>query len=117
MSEAQALVHGLTNFYPLYGAANDQVDPVLRVQPVLFQRVLPRYRLSTRETRDQGLGPMFANIPESPGTPPPGKPRGIRTETLAGETGSQRPAAPVSRWRGGHPAPEPWLGRRVDLFA
>ena len=48
-----------TNFYPRYGAANDQVDPIIRVQPIQFQRVVPRYRLSTSETRDQGLGPIF----------------------------------------------------------
>jgi hypothetical protein len=48
-----------TNFYPRYGAANDQVDPVLAVHPVYFQRVIPRYRLSTSETRDLGVGPMF----------------------------------------------------------
>ena len=48
-----------TNFYPWYGAANDQVDPVLAVHPIYFQRVIPRYRLSTSETRDLGVGPMF----------------------------------------------------------
>jgi len=48
-----------TNFYPRYGAANDQVDPVLAVHPIYFQRVIPRYRLSTSETRDLGVGPMF----------------------------------------------------------
>jgi len=48
-----------TNFYPRYGAANDQVDPVLQIHPIYFQRVIPRYRLSTSETRDLGVGPMF----------------------------------------------------------
>ena len=48
-----------TNFYPRYGAANDQVDPVLGVYPIYFQRVIPRYRLSTSETRDLGVGPIF----------------------------------------------------------
>jgi hypothetical protein len=46
-----------TNFYPLYNSANDQVDRVTGVSPVGFQAVLPRYRLSTSETRDLGTGP------------------------------------------------------------
>lgn len=53
----------LTNFYPRYNAANDQVDPIIRVQPVAFQRVIPRYDLSTSETRDTGLGPAFIANP------------------------------------------------------
>lgn len=52
-------VRRLTNFYPRYDDANDQVDPVSRVEPVVFQRIEPRYRLSTSETRDSGLGPAF----------------------------------------------------------
>ena len=55
-----------TNFYPRYGAPNDQIDPIIKVQPIQFQRVVPRYRLSTSETRDQGLGPVFdAAVPVS----------------------------------------------------
>jgi len=50
------------NFYPLYDGANDQVDAVLPIRPVLFQKVLPRYRLSTSETRDQGVGPLFTEV-------------------------------------------------------
>jgi hypothetical protein len=49
----------LTNFYPLYGDANDQVDRVTAVNRTLFQRVIPRYELSTSDTRDSGLGPEF----------------------------------------------------------
>ena len=48
-----------TNFYPRYGAANDQVDRILAIHPIYFQRVIPRYRLSTSETRDLGVGPVF----------------------------------------------------------
>ena len=48
-----------TNFYPRYGSANDQVDPVSEIHPIYFQRVVPRYRISTSETRDLGVGPMF----------------------------------------------------------
>lgn len=48
-----------TNFYPMYGAPNDQVDPVLEIHPIYFQRVIPRYRISTSETRDLGVGPTF----------------------------------------------------------
>lgn len=54
-----ALHGGQTNFYPRYGGANDQVDRVLPIQPVRFQPIIPRYRLSTSETRDTGLGPAF----------------------------------------------------------
>jgi hypothetical protein len=101
-----------TNFYPLYNGANDQVDPVLRVQPVQFQRVLPRYRLSTSETRDQGVGPMFTEVPGMP----------IRsneqTETPRQAGTGSRTSAPVAgRPRGGAAGLEPWKGSRVDLYA
>jgi hypothetical protein len=56
----------LTNFYPEYDGANDQVDPVLPVRSARFQRVVPRYRLSTSETRDQGTGPAFISVPLGP---------------------------------------------------
>jgi hypothetical protein len=46
-----------TNFYPLYNGANDQVDRVSAIRSVGFQKVIPRYRLSTSETRDLGTGP------------------------------------------------------------
>jgi hypothetical protein len=113
----------LTNFYPLYGAANDQVDRVLRVQPVQFQRVIPRYRLSTSETRDQGLGPMFAGIPETPAFAPVGSGAVEARREAAGATetssASSRPAAAGSagEGRGRPPLPEPWLGQQVDLLA
>ena len=136
MSEIQALVHSraappeslagsprvsssarLTNFYPLYGADNDQVDPVLRVQPVQFQRVIPRYRLSTSETRDQGVGPMFAGIPESPGPLPIGEPGLARGEAAAGARRDRLPGQSEAARRSPLPVPEPWLGRRVNLLA
>ena len=56
----------LTNFYPTYDDANDQVDAVLPVRRAWFQRVVPRYRLSTSETRDQGVGPQFITVPYGP---------------------------------------------------
>ena len=52
-----------TNFYPRYNEANDQVDRVSKIQPITFQRIIPKYRLSTSETRDAGTGPMFDEIP------------------------------------------------------
>ena len=108
-----------TNFYPLYGAANDQVDPVLRVQPVLFQRVIPRYRLSTSETRDQGLGPMFADIPENPVAPGPAARRRVAAASVANADrgAADFGAADFGAGPAAGPAPEPWLGRRVDLYA
>jgi len=78
-----------TNFYPLYDGANDQVDPVLRVQPVQFQRVLPRYRLSTSETRDLGVGPAFTEVP----------------------------SVSVAQLQHGKAELEPWKGSQVDLIA
>jgi hypothetical protein len=55
----------MTNFYPRYNDANDQVDRISRIRPITFQRVIPRYRLSTSETRDAGTGPAFDEIPVS----------------------------------------------------
>lgn len=106
----------LTNFYPTYGDANDQVDRVTPVRRAIFQRVIPRYRLSTSETRDQGLGPAFIDAPyllEEPG-------RGPAT-AAAGGSGRTMPEA-----GGGYPPPmgtpapaplSPGTGTLVDLFA
>jgi hypothetical protein len=107
----------LTNFYPLYNGSNDQVDPVLRVQPVLFQRILPRYDLSTSQTRDQGLGPMFADIPESP-VPSlrrvsQGPEAAARAEAARRTRAEAKSAGTVVR----NSVREPWLGQRVDLYA
>ena len=55
-------VYRISNFYPLYGSDNDQVDRVSAVKPPTFQKIIPRYRLSTSETRDQGTGPVFEEI-------------------------------------------------------
>ena len=52
-----------TNFYPLYDGKNDQVDRVSSVRPVAFQIIIPRYRLSTSDTRDLGTGPGLEEIP------------------------------------------------------
>lgn len=105
---------GLTNFYPLYNGANDQVDAVVRVQPVQFQRIFPRYELSTSETRDLGLGPMFADIPENPApvmlrsSATPQRVPSPRTHGVGG-------AATVAGTRDS--LQETWLGRWVDLYA
>lgn len=82
----------LTNFYPRYGEDNDQVDRITGVYPISFQRIVPRYRLSTSETRDLGTGPVFDTVPAGPRYGPPPK----------------RP--------GRKPLP-PWKGRRIDLLA
>jgi hypothetical protein len=110
----------LTNFYPLYSASNDQVDPVQRVQPVQFQRVLPRYELSTSETRDQGLGPMFADIPESPALPilrSPGRGQRVAAAEAAVASGERGAAPAAARMGTRESLREPWLGRRVDVYA
>jgi len=101
-----------TNFYPLYDGANDQVDPVLRVQPVLFQRVIPRYRLSTSETRDLGVGPMFTEVPSVSLS------RNQQAEiSEAGRVDSGTGAVPTGQIPGRAAELEPWKGSRVDLFA
>jgi hypothetical protein len=106
----------LTNFYPLYGAANDQVDRVVPVRPVQFQRVIPRYRLSTSETRDQGVGPMFAGIPETPAVAP-GRPEAAAGRAAWPED-RRRPAPAATSRAGGRSAlREPWLGGLVDVLA
>jgi len=51
-----------TTFYPLYDGANDQVDRVTPVRRAFYQAVLPRYQLSTSETRDLGTGPGLEEI-------------------------------------------------------
>jgi hypothetical protein len=83
----------LTNFYPRYGEANDQVDRITGIYPVSFQRIVPRYRLSTSETRDLGTGPAFDVVPS-----------GISYS---------RPAAQETR----RPLLPHWKGRNVDLLA
>jgi hypothetical protein len=81
-----------TNFYPSYSAANDQVDPILRIHPIYFQRVIPRYRISTSETRDLGVGPVFDAAVFMPRYP------------------TAKPKAHLE------PLPS-WQGRRIDVFA
>jgi hypothetical protein len=92
-----------TNFYPLYGGANDQVDPVRRVQPVLFQGVIPGYRLSTSETRDLGVGPMFK---EGPSVSSSGDSRSVL----------HNPGVSTPEPAGRAAELEPWKGSRVDLY-
>jgi hypothetical protein len=87
-----------TNFYPRYNGANDQVDPVLPVQPLSFQRIIPKYRLSTSETRDQGTGPMFDDG------------RGVRPSE--GRKAAVRGTATTRK-----PAADHDMGRIVDLLA
>lgn len=100
----------LTNFYPLYDAANDQVDRVSPVRRTIFQRVIPRYELSTSETRDQGVGPAFIEVPSfsySIGSAEEA-PRG-RAAPLPGGV-----AAPPAVTQA--PLPE-GVGQRIDLWA
>ena len=110
-----------TGFYPLYDGDNDQVDPVGPVRRARFQRIIPRYRLSASETNDTGLGPPFYAVPvyspakreegsrqlDEVGSAPGA--RGNRlTRSVPGNSGTA--AAPM-------PAPEPWRGTQIDLYA
>ncbi len=51
-----------TTFYPRYTSGYDYVSYVSPVERVAFQKVLPRYWLSSNQTRDTGLGPFFERI-------------------------------------------------------
>ena len=102
----------LTNFYPRYDSNNDQVDAILRIQPVSFQRIIPRYRLSTSETRDVGSGPMFDEIPGSPFVESPV--RKNPTSTDIREQG--RPTINRAERRARPPLKE-GTGRQVDILA
>ena len=94
----------LTNFYPAYDGANDQVDPVLPVRRSIFQRIIPRYRLSTSETRDEGLGPPFVESAY------PRAPAG-RESPASGTSGKSYASIP-------RPAPlKPGTGSLVDIYA
>lgn len=52
-----------TVFYPRYTSGYDYVSYVAPVERVEFQKILPRYWLSSSQTRDSGLGPFFERIP------------------------------------------------------
>lgn len=98
----------LTNFYPTYDSANDQVDRIVPVRRAFFQPVVPRYRLSMSETRDQGLGPRFldANVSAPTRTRPNGAERRTATEHGAVRTRLHR-----ETFR------EEYRGRYIDLYA
>lgn len=120
---------GRTNFYPTYDGANDQVDRVTPVRRAFFQRVIPRYQISTSETRDEGVGPAFFDSgttrplrerrPDSP------RPRG----SAAGVDANTRPAGgaidasgaagasnAVPTYISGRPPLPEGVGTRVDIY-
>ncbi|MBF0288324.1 MAG: hypothetical protein HQM14_10945 [SAR324 cluster bacterium] len=53
----------VTTFYPQYSEGRDRVEPIRSVFPTMFQEVIPRYNLSATDTRDEGVGPMFEEVP------------------------------------------------------
>ncbi|MBF0279396.1 MAG: hypothetical protein HQM13_16485 [SAR324 cluster bacterium] len=53
----------VTTFYPQYGEGRDVVEAIRPVQITKFQQVIPRYNLSATDTRDDGVGPMFEEVP------------------------------------------------------
>ena len=59
-------LRGTTTFHPQYGDGRDTVVPILPTRPIQFQTVIPRYRLSASETRDQGVGPFFEEVAYQP---------------------------------------------------
>jgi len=56
-----------TNFYPMYDFDRDQVNPVSSIRSIKLQRVIPRYELSTSDTRDEGVGPVYEINPAASG--------------------------------------------------
>lgn len=82
-----------TNFYPTYDGANDQVDRVSPVIPAGFQIIIPRYRLSTSETRDLGTGPAIDEVAVGPYR---GERRRPVTTVYGKESQQKAPAAPGS---------------------
>ena len=111
----------LTNFYPLYGGANDQVDPVLPVRRVFFQRVIPRYRLSTSETRDEGLGPDFVYAPVRSQAPRmqarEAVGHGDMSDSRGNTRGAIRATSMLYRLDMLPPKPDaPWLGGNVNFY-
>lgn len=103
----------LTNFYPTYGDATDQVDRVSPVRRTISQGAIPRYRLSTSDTRDQGLGPAFIHSGYVHDEP-------HRGERLAGAGGAVTAAEPPPATVGVRfPTPAPlWpgTGTKIDLL-
>ena len=56
-------LQGTTNFYPTYvDGGKDLVTPVAASRLSEFQTVIPRYRLSMSETRNEGTGPNFLEV-------------------------------------------------------
>ena len=56
-------LQGTTNFYPTYvDGGKDQVTPVAASRRSDFQIVIPRYKLSMSETRNEGTGPNFLEV-------------------------------------------------------
>ena len=105
-----------TGFYPLYDPQNDQVDRIAPVGRARFQRIIPRYRLSSSETNDTGLGPAFYSTPVY--QPPSHSPVGAvpARPAATGALASNALSAPA----GGYLAPAPLAegtGTLVDLFA
>ena len=50
----------VTNFYPNYG--EERAERIAPVQPARFQEIIPRYNLSTSQTRTQGTGPALYDL-------------------------------------------------------
>ena len=102
----------MTGFYPLYDGDEDQVDRVAPISSIAFQRVIPRYRLSSSATRDTGLGPAFYDIPVYRSAPaaPSQSTRGVHRagdshrnlSPIAPLDSPPRRTAPLYPWQGGH---------------
>lgn len=65
--------YAISNFYPGYGEGSGRLNSIGPISPVRFQRILPRYDLSSARTRTSGQGPPLIETPtiESPLTESP----------------------------------------------
>ncbi len=55
----------ITNFYPGYSNSVGRLDRIAPISSVRMQRVLPRYHMSTEQTRTSRLGPPLIDYPVS----------------------------------------------------
>lgn len=64
-SRRRFYTYPITNFYPGYSNSVGRLDRIAPISSVRMQRVLPRYQMSTEQTRTSGLGPPLIDYPVS----------------------------------------------------
>ena len=83
----------VTNFYPNY-RGEERTERIARIQPARFQEIIPRYNLSTAETRTQGTGPALYDLPSGwREQPEPSSLTGDRANERSAQRDAERAAA------------------------